>query len=80
MRVVIQQKQSVTDLLKMLSVVEQTDPVSGIVSDLKDLERAYADLNIEEQLKNNRADLVLNDKKLTEVTNIVERLRQSIVQ
>jgi hypothetical protein len=80
LRVVIQQKQSVTDLLKMLSVVEQTGPVAAIISDLKDLEKAYADLNIEENLKNNRADLVLNDKKLGDVTTIVERLRKSIVE
>lgn len=78
-RVVLQQRESVSDLLKMLSAVEQTGPVSGIISDLKDLEKAYASLNIEENLKNNRADLVLNDKALSEVTTIVERLRKSIV-
>lgn len=78
-RVVLQQRESVSDLLKMLSVVEQTGPVAGIMSDLKELEKAYARMNIEENLKNNRADLVLNDKALTEVTTIVERLRKSIV-
>lgn len=78
-RVVLQQRESVTDLLKMLSVVEQTGPVAGIITDLKELEKAYSNLNIEENLKNNRADLVLNDKALTEVTAIVERLRKSIV-
>lgn len=79
MRVVLQQRESVGDLLKMLSAVEQTGPVASIISDLKDLEKAYQALNIEENLKNNRADLVLNDKKLGEVTTIVERLRKSIV-
>lgn len=78
-RVVLQQRESVSDLLKMLSVVEQTGPVSGIISDLKDMQKAYASLNIEENLKNNRADLVLNDKALSQVTAIVERLRKSIV-
>lgn len=79
MRVVIQQKESVSDLLKMLSAVEQTGPVAGLVSDLKALESAYAALNIEEQLKNEHADRVLNDKNLVEITNIVEGLRKSIV-
>lgn len=78
-RVVLQQRESVTDLLKMLSVVEQTGPVAGIMTDLNELEKAYSNLKIEENLKNNRADLVLNDKALTEVTTIVERLRKSIV-
>ncbi len=79
MRVVIQQKESVSDLLKMLSTVEQTGPVASIVSDLKALEDAYAALNVEEQLKNQHADQVLNDKNLLNITGIVERLRGSIV-
>ena len=37
-RVVLDQKKSVSDLLKMLSSLEQTEPVATIVSDLKTLE------------------------------------------
>jgi hypothetical protein len=80
MQVVLNQKKSVSDLLKMLSSVEQTDPVSGIVSDLQELEKAYAALNIEDQIKQNRADLVLTDKNLEQITIIVARLRKSIVE
>jgi hypothetical protein len=80
MQVVLNQKKSVSDLLKMLSSVEQTDPVSGIVSDLQELEKAYAALNIEDQIKKNRADLVLTDKNLEQITIIVARLRKSIVE
>jgi len=36
-------------------------------------------LNIEDQIKNNRSDLVLTDKHLAEITTIVERIRKSIV-
>jgi hypothetical protein len=78
MRIVLEQRKSVTDLLKMLNAVDQTDPVTAIISELKSLEKAYAALNIEEQIKNNRADLVLTDKNLEEITNIVERLRKGI--
>jgi hypothetical protein len=80
MQVVLNQKKSVSDLLMMLSSVEQTDPVAGIVSDLQELERAYAALNIEDQIKKNRADLVLTDKNLEQVTVIVARMRKSIVE
>jgi len=80
MQVVLNQKKSVSDLLKMLSAVEQTDPVAGIVSDLQELEKAYAALNIEDQIKKNRADLVLTDKNLEQITSIVARLRKSIVE
>lgn len=82
MRVVLQQKVSVGELLKMLSSssVEQTDPVTNIVADLKVLDEAYKKLNIEEQIKNNKADLILTDKNLEEITVIVERLRNGITQ
>jgi len=78
MRIVLEQKKSVTDLLKMLSAVDQTEPVTAIVNDLKELEKTYEALNIEEQIKNNRADLILSDTNLTGITAIVERLRNGI--
>jgi hypothetical protein len=79
-RVVLEQKKSVSDLLKMLtsSSVEQTEPITSIVGDLKSLEKAYAELNIEEQIKNNKANMVLTDKNLIEITNIVEKMRKGI--
>lgn len=79
MQVVLNQKKSVTDLLKMLTAVEQTDPITGMVSDLQELERAYASLNIEEQIHKNRADLVLTDKNLAQISIIVAKMRKSIV-
>jgi hypothetical protein len=79
-RVVLEQKKSVTELLEMMKSVDQTDPVKSIVTDLTALENTYKALNIEEQIKNNRADLVLSDKNLVEVTQIVERLRKAITE
>ncbi|HYF69168.1 MAG TPA: hypothetical protein VD884_13585 [Ohtaekwangia sp.] len=80
MRVILEQKKSVSELLKMLNNVEQTDPITGMIADLKSLESAYAALNIEEQIKNNRADLVLTDKNLTQITNVVEKMRGNITE
>jgi hypothetical protein len=79
-RVVLDQKKSASDLLKMLSGVEQTEPIATIVTDLKSLEGAYNALNIEEQIKNNKANLVLTDKNLIEVTTIVEKMRKIITE
>lgn len=78
MRIVLEQKKSVSELVQMLSAVEQTEPVVAMLKDLKELEQTYQQLNIEEQIKNNRADLVLTDKNLEGITNIVERLRKGI--
>lgn len=80
MQIILQQKKSVTELKNMLSALEQTEPVATIVEDLRKLEAAYANLNIEEQIKNNKANLVLTDKNLVEITTITEKLRQSIVE
>lgn len=80
MRVVLQQEKSVAELLKMLSTLEQTEPITTIVADLTALDASYRALNIDEQIKNNRADLVLSDKNLTDITSIVEKLRKAIVE
>ena len=64
----------------MLSTVEQTDPVTTIVADLISLQASYRALNIEEQIKNNRSDLVLTDKNLADITTRVEKLRTDITQ
>lgn len=79
-RVVLEQKKSVSDLVKMLSNVEQTEPITTIVSDLKNLEASYNALNIEEQIKNNKANMVLTDKNLIEITTIVEKIRKNITE
>lgn len=80
MRVVLEQRKAVSELLKMLNAVDQTEPIVSIVADLKSLEETYQKLNIEEQIKNNRADLVLSDKNLEGITTLVEKLRKEITQ
>lgn len=80
MRVVLQQAQSVDELLKMLDTVGTEEPVTTIVTDLTALQASYRALNIEEQIKNNRADLVLTDKNLQDITNVVEKIRKDITQ
>lgn len=80
MRVILQQKKSVSELLKMLSATEQTESVTPIVADLKSLETAYTNLNIEEQIKNNKGSLVLSDKNLIDITNIVDKIRKGITE
>jgi hypothetical protein len=80
MRVILQQKKSVSEVLKMLATVEQTDPIIGLVADLKSLEANYEALNIEEQISKNRADLVLTDKNLEQITATVDKIRKSITE
>jgi len=79
-RTILDQKESVSEVKRMLSSVGQSEAISGIVTDLNQLEAAYNSLNIEEQIRNNRADLVLSDKNLVEITSIVERIRNNITR
>ncbi len=78
-RVVLQQRESIDDLVKMLSGVEQTEPVISILEQLNSLEGSYRALNIEERIKNNQTDQILKDKNLADITATVEKLRKSIV-
>lgn len=79
MRVILQQEKSVDELAKMLSKIDQAEPVATLTSDLAALQASYRSLNIDEQIKNNRSDLVLTDKNLVEITKVVEKMRKSIV-
>lgn len=78
MRVVLDQKSSVSEMVKMLDDAEQTETITAIKEDFKELEKTYQNLNIEEQIKNNRADLVLSDKNLEGITKIVEKIRNRV--
>jgi len=77
-RVILEQEKSVDELVKMLGTVDQSEPVAGILTNLHALKASYRALNINEQIKNNKANLVLSDKNLEEITKIVEKLRTSI--
>ena len=80
MRIILDQKKSVGELLTILKAGDQAEPVAGLVKDLSALQASYNALNIEEQIRNNRSDLILTDKNLTEITTIVEGIRKSITQ
>lgn len=79
MRVIIEQEKSVEELLRMLGTVEEKDSVATMITDLESLNAAFKRLNMEEKIKNNDSKLVFTDENLAEVTQIVERIRKSIV-
>ena len=78
--VVLRQRESVNELVKMLSSVEQSEPVSSLLADLNSLQSNYKAMNIEEHIKNNRPDLIVNDKNLVELTSTIEKMRKSIIE
>ncbi len=78
-QVILNQEKSVDEMAKMLASIDQAEPISSLNSDIQSLQASYRSLNIEEQIKNNRSDLVLTDKHLTDITVIIEKMRKSIV-
>jgi hypothetical protein len=78
--VVIRQRESVNELAKALSSIEQSEPISSLLTDLNSLQSNYKAMNIEEHIKNNRSDLIMNDKNLGELTATIEKMRKSIVE
>jgi hypothetical protein len=80
MRIIIDQKESVSEVTKMLGKANQTGSIPSILNDMKALETSYQALNIADQIKNNKANLALSDKNLEEITRLVEKLRGDIVQ
>ncbi|MEY4930988.1 MAG: hypothetical protein RI909_1712 [Bacteroidota bacterium] len=78
--VILNQEKSVDEMAKMLASIDQAEPIATLNTEIIALQASYRALNIEEQIKNNRSDLVLTDKHLAEITTIVERMRKSIVE
>ncbi|MEX2231809.1 MAG: hypothetical protein WD824_06600 [Cyclobacteriaceae bacterium] len=78
MRVVVDQKNSVSEMVKMLEAAEDSETVNAIREDFKTLEETYRNLNIDQQIKDNRADLVLSDKNLEGIATVVEKIRKRV--
>lgn len=80
MRVVLEQEKSTEDLLELLKSIERSETVLTLTEDLEELNESYKELDINEQIKQNRADLVLTDETLNDITNIVAEMRLYIVE
>ena len=79
-RVVLEQEKSVADLINLLEGLEQTETIEILIADFKSLQESYSALTIEEQIHNNRADLVLNDEILGNITVSVAKIRSDITE
>ena len=75
-RVILEQRKSTEDLVQLLQSVDGT---GDLVTDITELNRLYGELNIEEQISNNRANFVLSDKTLENITTLVAQIRGKIV-
>jgi hypothetical protein len=79
-QVIVNQRKSVDELVKMLGNVGDDAEVAALKTEMEKLQTSYAALNIDEQIKNNKGGLTLSDKNLQEITSLVEKIRTSITQ
>lgn len=80
--IVIKQKKTLNDLIKVIGEVEQTEALTNMTAELNKLKTIYdEDLgDIEEKIANNDGSLQLNKELLTRLTTEVRRIRASIIE
>lgn len=78
--IILEQEESVGELIKLIESLPQDDLTNKIKADLESLQINYSDLNMEDQIKNNRADLMLTDKTLVDITATVNEMRSDIIK
>ncbi|WP_154658523.1 hypothetical protein [Eisenibacter elegans] len=79
-RLIIKQDEPLANLIDVLeSLGEQDATVQKLLADLKELKESYAKLDIEERIKNNEGDLVINDETIKQITAKVKQIRSGLV-
>lgn len=79
-QVIFEQEKSVDELITMLNAIEDKESISGMINDLGTLKQAFVKLDMGAKIKNNQSDLVFGDDSLKEITEVVTRIRMSIVE
>ena len=77
-RLVLEQEKPLADLITMLASLGEDVQIKGLIDDLEQLKTSYEELNIQEQISQNRADLLLTDETLTDITSKVNQIRTGI--
>lgn len=78
-QIILSQEESVGELIKLIESLPADDLTNQIKADLQALQENYVALNMEDQIKNNRADLMLTDKTLVDITTTVNQMRSDII-
>jgi len=79
-KIILDQEKSVTELIKLIESLPQDELTIKINAYLVSLKENYASLAMDDQIKNNRADLMLTDETLTDITATINKMRNDIIQ
>ncbi len=78
-KIILDQRVAIEEVIKLLESVEADAETDQLIADFKTLLATYEELNIEEQIKNNRADLMLSDETLKSITEQVDLMRARLI-
>ena len=78
-KIILDQKEGINETRKLLKSVEQDEEVKQLIVDFTELLEVYEKLNIEEQIKNNQANLILSDETLKNITELVGKIRARLI-
>ncbi len=76
---ITRQEQSLDDLINILQEVKSDPQAAAYLTQMQDLKKQFEALNLDEQIRNNRGDLMINDKTLTGISAKVKQIRSRIV-
>jgi len=78
-KIILDQRVGIAETIKLLEAVERDTEVDQLIQDFKNLLAAYEKLNMDEQIKNNQADLMLSDETLKSITEQVDKIRARLI-
>lgn len=76
---ITKQEESLDDLINILQEVKSDPQAQAYLTQMQDLKKQFQALNLDEQIKNNRGDLAVNDKALAGISAKVKDIRSKIV-
>ncbi len=76
---ILNQEEALANLIDLLKSIDiKGDWIEGLINSLEELQAKYGDLDIKDQISNNRADLVVSDKTLERITIQIDRIRTTM--
>jgi len=77
-KVILEQENSLNDVISLASSVPQDGKMKEIVAELKILQEGYAALDVEEKVAENKGEELMNDEALKAITDQINKIRQQI--
>ena len=76
---ITKQEESLDDLIEILEEVKSDPQAQTYLVQMQDLKKQFEALNLDDQIKQNRGDLMINDKTLAGISAKVKQIRGKIV-